>query len=359
MTTTTTTTIDVSERTTSRHFGSRLFAIGTLAALITGLGFIGHEGYLAITDAFVAPAILSPDSDLVLQNKLRMSELAVERSRSKASLEAIDADISACTDGIAKLKDLKANTEKAIQWTKTITEGQTIAAFSELNALQKQKTVLSSALSDQEKILMTAQSNMDRGVISKMDFAREVQASNQLQVALLENDRVRTQAEMQQKQVWLARKSLSSGGGGGAIPMPEILMREDQIVRVELEMLKLESESRSKGSERRVVIEKLAKIDELETQLKSRPIFRATEKSLDLAFVPYSQADGVTTGSGVYDCVWGVLRCKAVGTVSEIVPGEVILPDPWGTPTRGQYAVLDLRDRGAAKSKSLRVRAGR
>jgi len=63
-------------------------------------------------------------------------------------------------------------------------------------------------------------------------------------------------------------------------------------------------------------------------------------------------------GAGVYDCVWGLFNCKQVGTVAEIVPGEVILPDPWGTTTRGQFAVLELREHHSAKSKSLRVRLG-
>jgi hypothetical protein len=49
--------------------------------------------------------------------------------------------------------------------------------------------------------------------------------------------------------------------------------------------------------------------------------------------------------------------CRPVGTVSEVVPGEVILPDPWGNQTRGQYAVLNLQDRDAARAKTLRVRS--
>ena len=36
----------------------------------------------------------------------------------------------------------------------------------------------------------------------------------------------------------------------------------------------------------------------------------------------------------------------------------MILPDPWGNQARGQYAVLNLADHEAAKSKTLRVRPG-
>ena len=42
--------------------------------------------------------------------------------------------------------------------------------------------------------------------------------------------------------------------------------------------------------------------------------------------------------------------------MTEILPGEVIVPDPWGSMARGQYAVMELQDQHAAQSKTLRVR---
>jgi hypothetical protein len=139
--------------------------------------------------------------------------------------------------------------------------------------------------------------------------------------------------------------------------MPELLTRQEQMIRVELELVHIDSEKRSKLAQRSALTERIAKIDELATELKSRPLFQAAEKSIDMAFVPYTQIDGVTRGATVYSCVWGLFMCRPVGTVSEVVPGEVILPDPWGNPTRGQYAVLNLQDREAARAKTLRVRS--
>ena len=349
------TNIDVSEHRSSGGIGARLFAFATLAILVSGVGYVGREGYHALGDSFVAPAILSPDSDLVLQNKLRMSELSVERSKSRAELEAIESDLVACSQAIQKLEELQTTANKALAWTRRINEGQAAAGAIDLRTLAKQHSVIADVLESQQRAVDAAKANLEAGLISKMDYAKEAQATNQLQVALLENDRMRFQAEMQQKQVSLARTSLTTSGA--STPMPEVILQQDQMVRVELEILKLQGERRKAVSDRVLVTEKLAKIDELEAQLKGRPIFRAAEKSMDLAFVPYSQIDGISQGAGVYDCVWGVFACKQVGTVGEIVPGEVILPDPWGTQTRGQFAVLELAERDSAKSKTLRVRA--
>jgi hypothetical protein len=76
-----------------------------------------------------------------------------------------------------------------------------------------------------------------------------------------------------------------------------------------------------------------------------------------VAFVPYTQLDGVAPGAQVLECTLAFFACRTVGAVLEVVPGEVMLSDPWGNPARGQYAVLDLHDHASARSKSLRVRS--
>lgn len=349
--------IDVSERSKGAASGgirTRLFAFGVLLTVVSGVGHAGREGYRALTDSFVAPIILSPDNELIVQSNIRLSELYVERAKSAADLESIEAYLAAYAKAIERLKNLQVRTENALVWTKKVNAAQAFAGAASLRALAAQKSVLLVALAKQNEFSRQARADLDAGLISRSDYAKEVQSAWPMQLAILENERTRVQTEMQMQQVTLGQQALTSEGG--AAPMPEMILREDQIVRVELELLKLEADQRAKRAERTLVTDKLAKIDEITARLKGRPIFRAIEKSLDVAFVPYTQIEGVRAGASVYDCVWGLFHCKAVGTVAEIVPGEVVLPDPWGTQMRGQYAVLALRDHESAKSKSLRVR---
>jgi hypothetical protein len=139
---------------------------------------------------------------------------------------------------------------------------------------------------------------------------------------------------------------------------PEELVWQEQTVRLELELLRVEAERRGKLAQKRALTERLATIDQLASEMRARPIFQAVERSLDLAFVPYTQMKGVEKGAAVYSCVWGLFFCENVGQIAEVVPGEVILPDPWGNQSRGQYAVLKLSDKAAARAKVLRVRPG-
>jgi hypothetical protein len=104
------------------------------------------------------------------------------------------------------------------------------------------------------------------------------------------------------------------------------------------------------------LVERVAQVDEMVQQIEERPLFQAVEGDLELAFVPYTQLEGVSPGAGVYSCLWGLFWCHDVGTVSAMVPGEVVQADPWGSQVRGEYVVLDLHEHEAARAKTLRIR---
>jgi hypothetical protein len=334
---------------------TRIMAFSSLVAFACTIAYTAREAYRAATDSFVAPIILSPDSDVVLTNKLKVAELQVERVRTRAQSDAIAADVEACDRAISRLGELQAIADKGLRWTTTVNARQVSTSVADIEMLARQRGVLRVMLDKQEALVKSAEANLEAGLVAKTDYARELQTLDQLRLALLENERTAVQSKLQMQQVALAQQSLA---GRDAPPMPEMIMRQDQLVRLDLEVMRLESEKRSKLAERKVLEEKLAKLDELEAQLKSRPIFRAVEQRMEVAFVPYTQIDGVREGADVYDCIWGLVHCKPVGKVAEVVPGEVILPDPWGNQARGQYAVLDLVDHESAKSKTLRVRDG-
>lgn len=334
---------------------ARIFAAFALAALVAGVGYAGKQGYHAATDGFVAPAILSPESDIVLQTKAKMSELEVERSRITAEAESIDADLAASDNALVRLKNLQSTMSTSLEWTKAVSAQRAAASYSELRSLASQRQVLTAMLEKQSGIATEANAHLNASLISKHDASKERLAADQVQLALLENDRARLQSEAALNSAYFAQKALA-GKGGNPMMMPEAVAREEQLVRIELEIARLESEQRAKRAAKKVVLAKLAKMDELESQLRGRPLFRATQQSLEVAFVPYTQSENVGPGSTVYDCTWSIFNCRPVGTVSEMIPGEVILPDPWGSPARGQYAVLGLTEHESAKAKVLRVR---
>jgi hypothetical protein len=332
----------------------RFFALGALGALASLIAYAGHTTYQVATDAFVAPIILTPDNELVLQSKVKMSELSVERARTQAEAEGVDADIAADEKAVMRLTRLRATAEKGLAWTSGVTARQVTSGGKDLKTLEDQSSLLVEMMGKQTQLVHETKANVDAGLLPRTDYTHETQALNQMQLALLDNQRQQAQVKALTREASLQRMSLASAEGSP--PMPEALLREDQLVRIDLEVLRAEADLRTKRAEQRIMQDKLAKLADLEEQFKARPLVRAIDKRLDVAFVPYTQLDGVHQGASVYECTWGVFRCKSVGRIAEVVPGEVVLPDPWGNQSRGQLAILDLGERDSARAKTLRVR---
>jgi hypothetical protein len=323
--------------------------------LFGSLGYAGRLIYYVARDSYVAPAILSPDSDLVISSKLKLGELTVEKTRAQAELEGIEAEVNATEMATGRLREVSRMGTDSIGWSGRLSSARMTTSSAELDTLAKKRALLEEMLAQQEKNAQRARSDYSARVITRVEYMREEQSLHELQVALLENQRVTVQSAHTRNEASLAHKGLAQTRRG-PLP-PELAATREQMIRVELELARLGAEVRAKSAQKRSLLERIARIDEISAQMKSRPLYQAVENKLNIAFVPYSQIDGVTSGATLFSCIWGIFACKEVGAVSELIPGEVILPDPWGNQARGQYAVLRLTDEQAARQKVLRVRS--
>ncbi len=338
---------------------SRIFSVATLCGVVTLLGFAVNGVYRVATDQFVAPCVLSPDSDLVIQSKLSMAQLVSERFRVTTRREEIEVTVEASDRAIKELDDLKENTTRGLDFTVVVTEKQMSASTTDLRALARQRTDLISMIEQQENFTAQVKKDLEAGLAAKADYARANQMLSQMKISLIDNDRARITSEETKDEAALAHQALRDRHKPGHIATPEMLTQQEQVVRLTTEIIKLRSERRSAIAEKTHLDEELRMIDQLMGQLKERPVFSAADTSMTVAFVPYTQIDGVERGAEIYDCVWGLFACKAVGHVTKLLPGEVILPDPWGTLTRGQYATMDIENADSSRSRTLRVRPQR
>ena len=349
-------TDDAPEAKRKSSLGTRVLSLAALCGVVVGVGSVANTVYRIATDGFVAPVILSPDSDMVIQSKLSMSQLLAERTRITSKRDALDEEIQGGDASIEELKTILATATKGLAWTTSVTRTELAAGKDDQTALGLQKGTLAEMLVDEQAFLDMTRKDLEGGLVSKAEYARERAAMNQLRVAAIENERSRIASETRLSQARLTQQAM--GAAGARFAPPELLAQQNEMVRVRCDIIRLQAERRSKVGERRSLDEELVKLDELLGQLKARPIFRAIEANTNVAFIPYTQIEGVRTGTPIYDCIWGVFACKAVGRVAELLPGEALVQDPWGSPARGQYAIIDLRDQQAAQSKTLRVRPG-
>jgi hypothetical protein len=224
----------------------------------------------------------------------------------------------------------------------------------DLSALNAQGQIAKSMLEEQRQLTHKAEVDLGAGLITRMDYAKEMQRLSELQRSVIETERSRLQGQSTMYELQAADQGLNAKMN--APVAPQVLASQEQLVRVELEVQRLESEMNVKRGLRDAALTRFGEVDLLAEQLRARPLFRAVDRKLDLAFVPYTQLDGVTPKAEIYACAWGIFFCSSVGHVAEVLEGEVTQPDPWGTPARGLYAVLSLTDQSAAHAKTLRVR---
>jgi hypothetical protein len=100
----------------------------------------------------------------------------------------------------------------------------------------------------------------------------------------------------------------------------------------------------------------LAREDKLVDSLKHSAYLRAMADGAQVAYVPYGNLDKVKKGDRLYGCKLGMIFCHNVGTVLDVLPGEVLFKHPnRDKQLRGQMIELKLEDGAAATDDVLFV----
>ncbi len=335
---------------------TRLFSLLALTLVLVALFQICLTAYRAMRDSFVAPIIFSPESESVAASRMNLSHLVAERRAAQGRIGEAESAIRVAEGSIAKLTALQELINRALGWSEASSNDATLVAEGEVSTLAEQRKLLDRTIADQAEYVSSLEKELNAGLVRENDVVRERAMLSQLRVASLQNKRERSAAEMSLRQGRLVQGAIRSPNAASMLT-PEMIQQRDHLIRVEIDLLGLEAEKMTKEASLIVAKEDAAKLDELIGQMKQLPVFRAIDKQQNVAFVPYTQLDRVVPGAEIRECgLWGVLGCKKVGEVVELLPGEVAMADPWGVPTRGQYAVMRLNDAGSAKAKVLRVR---
>jgi hypothetical protein len=89
----------------------------------------------------------------------------------------------------------------------------------------------------------------------------------------------------------------------------------------------------------------LARQDQLLKTIEQTSYLRALSDHAQVAFVPYDNLGKLSKGASLYGCRLGMIFCHRVGTVLEILPGEVQFKHPQrDKQLRGQMVELQLDD---------------
>ncbi|MGE0402727.1 MAG: hypothetical protein AB7T06_38845 [Kofleriaceae bacterium] len=343
-----------------RSIVGRVFALAMLVGTIAGLAWLGQQIYFVITDGWIAPMHLSPDSDQIQSLRLAHQRNLSELGRIDAEVARLDSELAAIDSAIAQLSAMRGSTTETMKWQAEHNRVEAGGLNASRRLLRKQRDQVKLLHARQSVLVERARQDLAAGVIDRSVVDREEQRRDQLALEITELTRQIEETKLRSKQTTVAldayQATLDHSAASSIGRMPEIAARDERDARVEIEIQRLAAEARGHRALRAAAVAGSAEQRRLLAELENRPLYRAMKKATDVAFVPYDQLSSVKPGASVVACAWAVFVCDKVGTIGELVPGEIATQDPWGEIARGQYAVLHLVDPDAVRERVLRVR---
>jgi hypothetical protein len=98
----------------------------------------------------------------------------------------------------------------------------------------------------------------------------------------------------------------------------------------------------------------IARQDRLLLNIHNIPYLKAVEQKLTVGFVPYSNAGKTTAGTPIYGCSLGIIACRKVGQVDEVLDGEVIDKHPFfNKDLRGLFVRVNFKDTKCDRTQVL------
>jgi hypothetical protein len=351
-------------RTVAPPKTTRLIALLALAALVSAVLVAGRGAYFAITDAWVAPMHLSPESRDVVALRMQAAKENEERARFESELQSASAEIVAVDVSLARLRTLGSGYANAIRWSTSNRDGQLSALAEQKTLLESQRAMAAASIERDKAALERAQRSVDVGALTAVDLEATQENLERTRLTLSEKqlESVRVNAAIEETEREASALAGARGRAAGmrraSLASPDVMRLDEVRINVELQIARLGAERRAAEAREGAATAGIKSIDQLHADLESTPLFLAARQEIDLAFIPYAHLPGVRAGDVVYRCRWFLVGCREAGRIKRLFPGEVVTDDPWGSVARGQYVELQMFDRSAIAERTLRVRRG-
>ena len=325
----------------------RLLGFGILTIIVIVLvGYIATTAFFYASNSWIVPLALSPTDDKVMALEAQLVERQDQRDLTASALDDAERAIAVqqsfqrefATAIQSDLDGRKAALERMHQLS--------IAAASTRVSIRRSNSAFASA--SRARMAKEYQAGLiDRTAMLSGTFQlAQISSSN---LSLVERQaEYETQAEALEAQTRSLEALLADQENGE--PMSYDVLK----IKQEYEASKLEMQ---KETETRDTLKTaLARQDKLLGSLRQASYLRAMNDHAQVAFVPYGNLPKVGKGATLYGCHLGMLFCHQVGTVLEVLPGEVQFKHPQrDQQLRGQMVELQLEDRTTATDDVLFV----
>ena len=333
----------------SRHIVTayRMLGFGILTIIVIVLvGYIATTAFFYMSDSWVVPMAITATDEKVLSLEAQLAER--QNNRDKLAAELADAE-----RGIAVQQQFQSEFAKAIKsdldGRKSALERMhqlAIAAASTRTNIRASNVQFASA--SQQKMAQEWKAGLiDRQAMLAGKFQLAQITSSNLSLAERQAE-YETRAQDLEAQTRSLEALLASKSSDD--PMSYDVLR----IKQEYETSRLATQRAIEA--RDTLKSAVQREDELLGSLKQTSYLRAMADHAQVAFVPYGNMHKVERGSSLYGCKLGMVFCHKVGSVLQVLPGEVQFKHPHRDKMlRGQMVELKLDDDESATDDVLFV----
>jgi hypothetical protein len=325
----------------------RLLGFAVLAVIVIVLvGYVATSLFYALDRSWIVPAVISPTDEKVLALQTELALHETQRDRVLADLDAAERAVAA---------------EQRYQ--RELTTAITADLGARQVALARVQSLATSAATARRNVQASSRAF---AAAHSVQLAREYRAGVVDRAAMLDGRYQLAQIStsslsLAERQVELdtrAGELAAAVAGLSALAGDHV---DDTALSYEVLTIK-RSYAASKLTlakaldTRAMLAASLKRLELLIANLAQSGYLRAVRDHATIAVVPYDNASNVHAGVSLHACRAAMLLCRRVGSVLEVLPGEVSVRHPNRERTlRGRMVVLDLDERGAARNEVLFV----
>ena len=323
----------------------RLLGFGILTAIVVALvGYIAMTVFYMFSHTWIVPTVVSANDEKVVAQQRELAAQQNERDRLAGELRAAELSMA----------DEQVFQEKLVVAVQNDLAGRRAA-------LGRVRALATEAAGTRAEI-RTASSDFAQASSERMDdewkagmIDRHAMLDGKHQLAQISSSNLsiaEKQAELDMQAAQLAHetKALDALIADKDVPLSYDVLK----IKRDLDASKL-AVTKAIDS-RKTLLASLARQDQIIADLKSSPYLRALADHATVALVPYGNLDRAQAGTPLYACSVEMVWCSRVGTVLEVLPGEVQMRHPHrDSVMRGQMVEMRLDRASAAKDDVLFV----
>lgn len=366
--------------TLNRAFIGAYKSVGLLilAAILFGLAsYLVINVFYLFNRSWAAPMILSPSSERVIalnselaSQSLQREVLSAERLTVQVELRHLDRQIAVHERFQEDFEEAMITDEEAVRSELAILED----VYHQYRRNEREIRDARSAFADMTR--ERSQDELDAHLIDRQTWLERNYLLSQVATADIQLEQSQAELGTQTRGLELRMSALQSlrnnvlhdrtALGEGQQPVAaegeQIVLsyemiqmhREYQTAQIEVERLR---DARFPLEQQLAALDDaISDYDRLLAEIRNSAYLRAFEESLTIAFVPYDNLDAAEPGEPVYVCHVGLFICTEVGSVIQVLDGEVAGRHPiHNRDIRGLMVELELDDPDAAEHTTLHI----